>query len=79
MSPHTEIETLTTGRPAGYPWIYKMVKASGGYIGSVDDDQAFARPQELLAQSEGVFAESAAAVRPPGVIRMAKEGLIQTG
>jgi threonine synthase len=57
---HTEIETLTTGRPAGYPLIYKVVKDSAGHIGSVEDDEAFAA-QELLAQ-EGIFAESAAAV-----------------
>jgi threonine synthase len=75
VSPHTEIETLTTGRPAGYPLIYKVVKESGGHIGSVDDDEAFAA-QELLAQ-EGIFAESAAAVAAGGVIRMAKENLIQ--
>jgi threonine synthase len=72
--PHTEIETLTTGRPAGYPLIYKVVKESGGHIGCVDDDEAFAA-QELLAQ-EGIFAESAAAVAAAGLIRMARERLI---
>jgi len=76
VKPHTEIETLTTGRPAGYPLIYKVVKDSGGHIGSVEDDEAFAA-QELLAQTEGVFAESAAAVAFGGLIRMAKEGLIK--
>ncbi|MFQ5664911.1 MAG: threonine synthase [Candidatus Binatia bacterium] len=76
VTPHTEIETLTTGRPAGYPLIYKVVKESGGHIGSVDDDEAF-RAQELLAQSEGIFAESAAAVAAGGLVRMANEGLIK--
>jgi len=76
VKPHTEIETLTTGRPAGYPLIYKVVKESGGHIGSVEDDEAFAA-QELLAQTEGVFAESAAAVAFAGMIRMAKDGLIK--
>jgi threonine synthase len=75
VTPHTEIETLTTGRPAGYPLIYKVVKESAGHIGSVDDDEAFAA-QELLAQ-EGIFAESAAAVAAGGLIRMAKEQLIK--
>jgi threonine synthase len=76
VKPHTDIETLTTGRPAGYPLIYKAVKDSGGYIGSVEDDEAFAA-QELLAQSEGIFAESAAAVAAGGLIRMVRERLIQ--
>lgn len=75
VKPHTEIETLTTGRPAGYPLIYKVVKESAGHIGSVEDDEAFAA-QELLAQ-EGVFAESAAAVAVGGLVRMAKQQLIQ--
>jgi threonine synthase len=74
--PHTEIETLTTGRPAGYPLIFKVVKESGGHICSVNDDEAFAA-QELLAQSEGIFAESAAAVAAGGLIRMAREKLIK--
>jgi threonine synthase len=74
--PHTEIETLTTGRPAGYPLIFKVVKESGGHICSVSDDEAFAA-QELLAQSEGIFAESAAAVAAGGLIRMAQEKLIK--
>ena len=77
VKPHTEIETLTTGRPAGYPLIYKVVKESGGHIGSVDDDEAFAA-QELLAQ-EGIFAESAAAVAAGGLVRMAKQQLIKPG
>jgi len=74
--PHTEIETLTTGRPAGYPLVYDVVKKSGGHICSVADDDAFAA-QEMLAQEEGVFAESAAAVATAGAIRMAREGLIK--
>ena len=75
VKPHTEIETLTTGRPAGYPLIYKVVKESAGHIGSVEDEEAFAA-QELLAQ-EGIFAESAAAVAVGGLIRMAKQQLIK--
>jgi threonine synthase len=75
VKPHTEIETLTTGRPAGYPLVYKVVRESGGNIGSVDDDEAFAA-QELLAQ-EGIFAESAAAVAAGGLVRMGKQQLIK--
>jgi threonine synthase len=73
--PHTDTETLTTGRPAGYPLIYKVVKDSAGHIGSVEDDEAFAA-QELLAQ-EGIFAESAAAVAAGGLSRMANKQLIK--
>jgi threonine synthase len=76
VDPATEITTLSTGRPAGYPLIYRVVKESGGYIGSVGDPEAFAA-QELLAQSEGIFAESAAAVAVAGLIKMVKSGLIK--
>ncbi len=76
VKPDTEIETLTTGRPAGYPLIYKVVKESNGYIGTVTDEEAFAA-QEIIAQSEGVFGESAAAVAVAGLMRMAREKLIQ--
>jgi threonine synthase len=76
VKPHTDIETLTTGRPAGYPLIFKVVKESNGHICAVSDEEAFAA-QEALAQSEGIFAESAAAVAGAGLIRMAREKLIK--
>jgi threonine synthase len=76
VKPHTDIETLTTGRPAGYPMIYKVVKESGGIICSVNDDQAFTA-QEMLAQTEGIFAESAAAVAVAGAMRLGEKGIIK--
>lgn len=78
VEPHTDIETLTTGRPAGYPLVYRVLKDSHGAVEAVEDEEAF-EAQERLARTEGVFAEAASAVAFAGAAKLARKGVIRPG
>ena len=76
-SPSTHISTLATGRPGRtYTLLYEYVKQHGGVFLRVSDEEAF-RTMHMMAKMEGISMEPAAAVAFAGLIRMAREGLIQ--
>ena len=75
-------ETVATAIRIGNPVSWKKAEAardeSGGLIDSVTDDEILTAYQ-LLAQSEGVFAEPASAASVAGVIKSIGNGKISRG
>lgn len=77
-SPRTHIATLSTGDPGRtYTLICQRMKESGGGLfESVSDEEAF-RAMHILAKMEGISVEPAAAVAFAGLIKLARQGVIQ--
>ncbi len=75
--PSTRIFTLSTGDPGrGYTLLReRMLGGSGGTFESVTDDEA-TEAMHLLARMEGMSAEPAAGVAFAGLIKLARQGVI---
>lgn len=73
--PATFASAIRIGRPAYGAQAMAAVRASGGRILAVADEE-IAAAQRLLAQVEGVFAEPASAASVAGLLRAAREGLL---
>ena len=78
LSPKTHITTLTTGDPGrAYTLLrQRMLETGSGTIDSVSDEDAF-RALGLVAKVEGLSIEPAAAVAFAGLIKLARQGVIQ--
>ncbi|MBN2556026.1 MAG: pyridoxal-phosphate dependent enzyme [Anaerolineales bacterium] len=76
--PSTHISTLTTGNPGrSYALLReRMEAAAGGVMESVSDEEAF-RAMVMLARTEGLSVEPAAAVAFAGAIKLAQEGVLK--
>ncbi len=75
--PHTRITTLATGDPGRvYTMLYHQVKKHGGTFAAVGDEEAF-RAMHILAKMEGLSVEPATAVAMAGVIKLARQGVMQ--
>lgn len=61
VKPETIAKSLAIGNPADGPYALDVVRRTGGAFGSVTDDEIVCGI-ELLAQTEGVFAETAGGV-----------------
>lgn len=77
-SPRTHIATLSTGDPGRTYTVLRqrMLQSGGGVFDAVSDEEAF-RAMHILAKMEGLSVEPAAAVAFAGLIKLARNGLIQ--
>jgi len=73
--PHTIARSLAIGNPADGPYVLDEVRAHGGDIGSVSDAEIL-ECIGLLAQTEGVFAETAGGVTIASLRQMIRRGTI---
>ena len=73
--PNTIARSLAIGNPADGPYVLDEVRAHGGDIGSVSDAEIL-ECIGLLAQTEGVFAETAGGVTIASLRQMIRRGTI---
>ncbi len=74
--PNTHIIILSTGDPGKtYTYLWKLTQTYGGVMEAVSDAEAFSA-MRLLAKSEGMAVEPAAAVAFAGLEKMIKNNLI---
>ena len=73
--PNTIARSLAIGNPADGPYVLDEVRAGGGDIGSVSDDEIL-ECISLLATTEGVFAETAGGVTIASLRQMIRRGTI---
>jgi len=73
--PNTIARSLAIGNPADGPYVLDEVRAHGGDIGSVSDEEIL-ECIGLLAQTEGVFAETAGGVTIASLRQMVQRGTI---
>ena len=75
VRPKTIAKSLAIGNPADGYYALKTVRESDGYLESVSDAEIIEGIQ-LLAQTEGVFAETAGGVTVAVLKKMVREGII---
>ncbi len=73
--PNTIARSLAIGNPADGPAASKMIRASGGWAEDVSDVELVAGIQEL-AETEGIFAETAGGVTTAVTARLYEQGRI---
>jgi threonine synthase len=73
--PNTIARSLAIGNPADAPYVLDELRANGGDCGSVPDDEIL-ECIELLAKTEGVFAETAGGVTIASLRQMINRGTI---
>ena len=73
--PNTIARSLAIGNPADGPYVLDELRTHGGDIGSVPDSEIL-ECIELLAKTEGVFAETAGGVTIASLRQMIKRGTI---
>jgi threonine synthase len=61
QKPHTIARSLAIGNPADGPYAIKLIRESGGWAEDVSDSEIIAAIK-LLAESEGIFTETAGGV-----------------
>lgn len=78
LTPRTHIATLSTGDPGRTYTLLRqrLLDGPGGAFESVSDEEAFHHLQ-LVARTEGLSLEPAAAVAFAGLARLAREGVIR--
>jgi len=75
VRPNTIAKSLAIGNPADGYYALKVMEESGGY-GVASDDEEIVRGIRLLAESEGIFAETAGGVVIAGLEKLARAGKI---
>ena len=73
--PNTIARSLAIGNPADGPYVLDELRAKGGDCGSVDDEEIL-ECIELLARTEGVFAETAGGVTIASLRQMIARGTL---
>ena len=73
--PNTIARSLAIGNPADGPYVLDEIRAGGGDIGSVSDDELL-ECISLLASTEGIFAETAGGVTIASLRQMIRRGTI---
>ena len=73
--PHTIARSLAIGNPADGPYAAKMIRATGGWAEDVADEQVVEGIQ-LLAETEGIFTETAGGVTTAVTARLYAHGRI---
>lgn len=76
VRPNTIAKSLAIGNPADGWYALDEVRKSGGAVGAVSDDQVRDGIQ-LLARTEGIFAETAGGVTIATLAKLAAEGVIK--
>jgi threonine synthase len=75
VRPNTIAKSLAIGNPADGYYALKVMEESGGH-GIASDDDEIVEGIKLLAESEGIFAETAGGVVIAGLKKLAAEGKI---
>jgi threonine synthase len=75
VRPQTIAKSLAIGNPADGYYALKVMEESGGY-GVASDDDEIVEGIKLLAESEGIFAETAGGVVVAGLQKLAREGKV---
>jgi len=73
--PNTIARSLAIGNPADGPYVLDEIRAGGGDIGSVSDEELL-ECISLLASTEGIFAETAGGVTIASLRQMIRRGTI---
>jgi len=76
VKPHTIAKSLAIGNPADGYYALKAAAASGGAMDTVTDEE-IVEGITLLAQTEGIFAETAGGVTIGVLKKLAKQGIIK--
>lgn len=76
VKPATIAKSLAIGNPADGPYALDAVRASGGAIAAVTDDE-IVEGIRLLARTEGIFAETAGGVTVAALAKLAAEGVVR--
>jgi threonine synthase len=76
QKPKTIAKSLAIGNPADGPYALDIVRATGGAIGSVTDDE-IVEGIRLLARTEGIFAETAGGVTIATLAKLAASGVVR--
>lgn len=76
--PETIATAIRIGNPASWEKAVRALRDSHGRIDSVTDGE-IVEAQQLLARTEGIFAEPASAASLAGVMKHRREGLIEEG
>ena len=76
VKPNTIAKSLAIGNPADGYYALKTAAESGGVMEAVTDDEII-ESIKLLAQTEGVFAETAGGVTIGGLRKLVKQGVIK--
>ncbi|MFQ5879179.1 MAG: pyridoxal-phosphate dependent enzyme, partial [Dehalococcoidia bacterium] len=75
VRPNTVAKSLAIGNPADGYYALRTMADSGGFAAAVSDDEVLAG-MALLAQTEGIFAETAGGVVVAGLQRLVAQGRI---
>src|SRR6201999_887488 len=78
VKPDTIAKSLAIGNPADGPYAVELAKRTGGGIDSVSDDEIRAGIR-LLAQTTGIFTETAGGVTTAVLAKLAARGDIEPG
>lgn len=78
QKPDTVARSLAIGNPADGPYAVEVATETGGAIGHVSDAEVVAG-MRLLAETEGVFAETAGGVTVATLQRFAEQGTVERG
>ena len=73
VKPDTIAKSLAIGNPADGPYVLDVVRRTGGVVADVDDTVVVQNIQRL-AQTEGIFAETAGGVTVGVTAKLIKEG-----
>ncbi|HZQ85668.1 MAG TPA: threonine synthase [Acidimicrobiales bacterium] len=76
VRPSTIAKSLAIGNPADGPYALDAVRATGGAIGAVTDEEIVEAIQ-LLARTEGIFAETAGGVTIATLAKLAASGVVR--
>lgn len=75
VKPDTIAKSLAIGNPADGPYALELARSSGGSIEAVDDDEIRAGIR-LLAETTGIFTETAGGVTTATLAKLAESGAI---
>ncbi|MBI4230603.1 MAG: threonine synthase [Planctomycetes bacterium] len=75
VTPKTVVRSLAIGDPADGPRALETIRSSGGSAAAPTDEEVL-ESIEILARTEGVFAETAGGVTLAGAQRLVREGAI---
>ena len=78
VKPDTIAKSLAIGNPADGPYAVELARATGGVIESVSDDEICAGIR-LLAETTGIFTETAGGVTTAVLAKLAATGAIDPG
>lgn len=74
--PETVATAIRIGSPVNWKKAARAIKESGGVAETVSDEEILSA-QRLLAKMEGIFIEPASAAAIAGLIKLAKNGLVE--